>query len=59
MVVTPPPPPNVPPNPHPGNGNTAIYDLWLDHVPARIVLLDKDMVGDDKDCNDEECNDTQ
>ena len=56
-VVAPPFPPNVPPNPHPGNGNTVAYDSLLNHVTARILLLDKDMGSDDKDCNDEDCND--
>ena len=33
-------------------------DLWLDCTTARILSLDNDMGGDDKDCNDEDNDDT-
>jgi hypothetical protein len=59
VVVTPPPPPNVPPNPHPGNGNAVAYVSWLDHVTARILLLDDDMGGDNEDCNDKDNDDNR
>ena len=57
-VVAPPPHPNVPPNLHPGNGNAVAYDLWIDCMTARILLLDDYMGSDDEDCNDEDNNDT-
>ena len=58
-VVAPPPRPNIPPNLHPGNGNAVAYDLWLDCATARILSLNDNMGGDDKDCNDEDKDDTR
>ena len=58
-VVAPPPRHNVPPNLHPGNGNTVAYGLWLNCVTARIHSLDNNMGGNGKDFNDKDNNDTR
>ena len=58
MVVAPPPCPNIPLNLHPGNGNAVTYDLQLDCTIARILLLNDDMGGNNKDCNNKYNDDT-